>query len=360
MDRCYLHPAVASQEQRRRLAIWARLCVLCVLAFGPLVSHFAPAYARDALAQYDRIGVVCLYALHALLAPVHGFFHVLLIAGLACATWDRLRAWRRQRAVLRALPCVQPSADDAFGRAARDAGIDPARILVIEGLPTPALTVGLLAPRILVAYALARQLDPAQLTAVLAHEGAHLRRRDPLRVFLLRFLTRVLFWLPTLERLGDEFLEDAEIQADDYAARAGRDGGSVERSLALASALITLAGAYCPHPIAEPGIGIRPLTSTGLLGRRVRRLAGEVPPIEIRATSFGALRALLTLGLVWLSILPVLHPVPADTPMTSIGRCAHAGPRPFGRACPCPHAPPRAIHRAGPRTAVTRQPAPRS
>jgi Zn-dependent protease with chaperone function len=324
MDRCFLQPDVAREEHRRRLAICLSLAVLSLLAFGPVLSHLAPEHARAQISGYDHVGAVCLHVVHALLAPVHGLFHVLLGMGLCYATWDRVRAWTRQRALLRALPGASPAPDDTFGRAALVSGIDPRRLVVVDGLPTPALTVGLLAPRILVARAIAHQLTAPELVAVLAHEAAHLRRRDPLRVFLLRFLARTLFWLPVLERLSDAFLAETEVLADDHAARAttasetGRDG-----SLVLASALVSLAAAYGPHPVAEPAIGIHAVGAPGLFARRVRRLAGEAVPVRVGIAPSSVLSAFVALVVVWLSILPVLHAVPEAAPGVWSERCGH-------------------------------------
>lgn len=324
MDCCFLQPDVAREEERRRLAICLSLAVLSLLAFGPVLSHLAPEHARALISEYDHVGAICLHVVHALLAPVHGLFHILLGTGLCYATRDRVQAWTRQRAVLRALPGASPAPDDAFGRAALVAGIDSGRLVVVDGLPTPALTIGLLTPRILVARAIAHQLTPSELVAVLAHEGAHLRRRDPLRVFLLRCLARTLFWLPVLERLSDAYLAETEVLADDYAARAttasdtGRDG-----SLVLASALVSLAAAYRVHPVVEPGVGIHAVGAPGLLARRVRRLAGEVVPVRVGVAPSGVMSAFVALLLVWLSILPVLHAAPEAAPGAWSVGCGH-------------------------------------
>src|SRR6185436_14597908 len=71
----------------------------------------------------------------------------------------------------------------------------------IHGLPTPAFTAGWFRPRIYVAASVVTSLSQAELGAVIAHEAAHVSRRDPLRSSLLRFLADILFYIPALRRL---------------------------------------------------------------------------------------------------------------------------------------------------------------
>jgi len=78
-----------------------------------------------------------------------------------------------------------------------------------------AATVGLFRPRIVVSDRLAAVLDSKALAAVYAHEAAHLRHRDPLRIWLARWvtdlawpsrsaLTRFHAWRHALELARDE------------------------------------------------------------------------------------------------------------------------------------------------------------
>jgi Zn-dependent protease with chaperone function len=65
----------------------------------------------------------------------------------------------------------------------------------LDYAPVLALTIGLFRPQIFLSDGLLRRLSPEQVAAVLAHERAHRRRRDGLR---LAFAT---LWAPS--RLGD-------------------------------------------------------------------------------------------------------------------------------------------------------------
>ena len=55
--------------------------------------------------------------------------------------------------------------------------------------PSLAMTSGLLRPRVTIAPSLAAHLDPGALAAVHAHEAAHARHRDPLRLWLAQLAT---------------------------------------------------------------------------------------------------------------------------------------------------------------------------
>lgn len=301
--------ALVSREQARRRFILLTIGMLITLVISPLFSHHVVKGAEVFLAGKDQIGALCLIALHILLEPVHNIFHVVFLAGLAYATWDRLKVWRAAHDVLRVLPESVPAAGTAFWHAAREAGVDPRSVRVVAGLPAPAFTIGWSRPRIYVAESLAVMLTQDQLVAVLAHEGAHAARRDPLRLSLLRFLSCTLFWVPAMRRLADDVADEAEIQADDVAA-AGKP-------LVLASAIIAL---------AQNGHG-RGLHATvgfhhpGLLERRVRRLLGEAPPAGSHLTRRSIAGASLALALMAISGAAVSHPLPGGEP--------HAGHGPY-------------------------------
>lgn len=293
--------ALRREEQRRRHVLMLAIAALILLGMSPILGHHLGSGVDRLLAGTDHVGALCLIALHFLLAPVHGAFHVLLLAGVLYAAWDRIRAGRTLRRTLAALPWRAPEPGGAVEGAAREAGVDPRRVRVAPGLPVPAFTAGWIRPRVYVARELSSRLGRDELVAVLAHEGAHLTRRDPLRLSVLRFLGHTLFWIPVLRRLAQDSADEAEIRADDAAAR--------DRPLVLASALLALADWRAPAPERAIGIGInRP----DLLERRVRRLAGQdVRPVTnvTRRSIAGAFAMLL---LVWTTGAVMAHPMPAE------------------------------------------------
>ena len=309
----YLVSSVARREQSHRRAALLGTATLLVLSTSPVFGHHLIGKADRLLAGHDHILSMCLVALHLMLAPVHGLFHVLLIAGVGYALWDRAQAWRRLRSTLSALDSASPSPRDPIWDAATAAGIYPTEVRVVTGLPSPAFTVGSFRPRVFVAADLPVRLTAGELTAVLAHEGAHLARWDPLRLSLLRFLACVLFWIPALRRLAADLADEAEIEADDRAAR--------DHPLTLASAILALAKGAGVEPTQSSAVGFQ---SPGLLERRIHRLIGGESVVKTHVTRRSIASALVALTLVWVSGLVVAHPLSAATSATAFAdHCEH-------------------------------------
>ena len=93
---------------------------------------------------------------------------------LAVATVRAIRDVRRQQALLGSLAVD------------REIEIDGRRVAVVRGARSSAFCGGLIRPRIYLSDAAARELEPDELRAVVAHEAHHADRRDPLRLLLSR------------------------------------------------------------------------------------------------------------------------------------------------------------------------------
>jgi Zn-dependent protease with chaperone function len=298
-----LTPPVPSRgaSWRQPAAAAAILGLLAVIG----VAQFGHDLARAAAPAGDHLGLICLIAAREILVPVHWLFHLLLTSGLLYAGYDRVRAVRALRSNLGVLEAAPPRPGDPFWTAAGAAGLPPDRLRIIEGLPTPAFTAGWWTPRVFVARALAAALSPEELTAVLVHEAAHVRRRDPLRFAVLRFLAHALWWLPTVRHLSADAVDQAELAADDAAA--------AQRPVALASALLALA--RWPRATLAPALRALPgLLHVPLLDRRVRRLVGEVAPLGTHVTGrsvIGAVALLIPLCLSGLAMTYRPSPVAA-------------------------------------------------
>ncbi|TNE89980.1 MAG: hypothetical protein EP330_09855 [Deltaproteobacteria bacterium] len=130
-------------------------------------------------------------------------------------------------------------------------------------LPQPmAVLAGWLRPSLLVDRGLWDTLEPAHREAVLAHERAHLARRDPLVLATLRLLTSVAPQ-PLANRLLRQWLDHAEHRAD-AAASASVD------PVVLAEALVACARSGSPTRLQLAW-------TSGRLDSRVRSLLELTP-----------------------------------------------------------------------------------
>lgn len=343
-ERRYAAPKLLERERAHRRTTLIGVALLLLFVTSPVFGHHIADPLSNWLLGRDHFLVLCVVALHELMEPVHDVFHILLVVGLAYAVFDRARAVIRMQQTLRV---IEPGAIEPGGpihAAALAVGVDPRHLRGVTAPSVPAFTAGLFRPKVYVSEGLASDLSSDELEAVIAHEDAHRRRRDPLRLTVWRFLGCALFFIPALRALVEDMADEAEIAADDVAASDVR----VE-PLALASALVTIADRYrnrtgLPVPAAVGLLG------RDLLDRRVRRLAGE----QVAIASHLSRRALGVAGIIiamaWISGLLVAHPMPTG----SDGAAAHAGAEhhcsqhqtsPFSHlfcrglaSGPCPHA----------------------
>ncbi len=326
--------ALARREAQHRQRVLLALATLLVLSISPVFGHHLIGAVRWLPASLEHLGPFCMIALHHLMAPVHGMFHGLLLVGIAFAVVERARAAWRYAATMRALHIEPAHSDVRLVAAIRQLGFSVHRVRVVDGLPNPAFTAGWWRPRVYVAKSLPDVLSVSELEAVLAHEIAHVERRDPLRLFALRTLAATLFWLPAIRRLVDDLADEAEIAADDHAAQ--------RYSLPLASAILRMAGADL-GPL-EPAVGFQ---RSDLLERRIRRLAGEDATVGSHVSRRAIAAAALALVAVWTSGVIVLHPLPEGQAMIGeMHHCSHVGESVFSHLfclgnhrfnAPCPH-----------------------
>ncbi|HEX2209837.1 MAG TPA: HEAT repeat domain-containing protein [Longimicrobium sp.] len=201
-------------------------------------------------------------------------FSIRLLVELAVAAWAMVAllliariAWRqgRLRRMLRGRDTV---ADDALlamlAGLRRNAGLwRPVRLTACEATPTPLALGGgevCVPPRFLV------DLDPEQQRSALAHELAHLARRDPAWHFAVAVIEAVFFFQP-LNRLARLRLrESAEFLCDEWAAR---HTGS---PLGLARCLAEVASWVAPGRPSIPAGTMAMAEGGSPLVQRVQRL----------------------------------------------------------------------------------------
>lgn len=165
------------------------------------------------------------------------------------------------------------------------AGVRAARAALAEGRG-PAVTVGLLRPKVTLSAELRAILEPGELRAVMAHEEAHLRHRDPLRLWLAALLTDLQWPLARPKRRLESWRRALELSRDDEAARQPNVDAAD-----LASALVKAARLAPP----STGAGLALTDDVTLLELRVRRLLS--PPANHAVPGQCSLAAPVALGL---------------------------------------------------------------
>jgi beta-lactamase regulating signal transducer with metallopeptidase domain len=247
----------------------ARHRALLVLAVLPLLvgitstaSASLPAVLSLALPAIDHCDLHDDH--HAHLCFVHGPHAVApgawsLLAALllfaALRVGGALARLRRQSRLVEAL--VSTAQHDAATGAT----------LVESALPL-CMTAGLLRPRIVIARPLFASVSSCERDIMLAHEQAHVRRRDALSTLVAR--AACCFHVPALGRWMVRELEIAAEQACDEAAASGigdRD--------AVAQAILAMSRAWADHTRAElPG----PAFAVHAVERRVLALLDDAQP----------------------------------------------------------------------------------
>lgn len=165
----------------------------------------------------------------------------------------RVAGWVR----LRTMP-IQPS----LAAVIADASI--ARCRVVREEQPYAFTFGVFRPVVVLTSGLLDELDAEPLRAILLHEGAHARARDPGRLFLARAMAAGLLRFPPAARIEGRCHQWAELAAD--RAALGRLG---PRPLA-AALLVLLRRPERLLPRTEASV----LEATDLLPTRLLQLSG--------------------------------------------------------------------------------------
>src|SRR5262249_36567356 len=143
----------------------------------------------------------------------------------------------------------------------------------------PIATVGLVRPRVVVAEDLCDALDPAALTAALAHECVHVRHRDPLRIWLAQIATDLQWPSPSARRRFERWLASLQLARDEEARVGGASGDD------LAAAVVAVARMPW-HPLGAAIAGLTGAETS--LASRVHRLLAPLPhdrgrrPIALR------------------------------------------------------------------------------
>jgi beta-lactamase regulating signal transducer with metallopeptidase domain len=173
-----------------------------------------------------------------------------------------------------------------------EAGLDvPVRLSCSSRLPVP-IALGLRRREICVPPRALASLSPEQQEGMLAHELAHLVRRDPFWLAFSHFLSSVLFFQPLNQVARRRLREISELRSDEWAV------GQTGRPLSLARCLAEVAG-WSIQPLGSlvaPGMADRP----SHLAHRIRRLLDDArsPEHRVRPLWMAAGMAVLLVAVV--------------------------------------------------------------
>jgi ankyrin repeat protein/beta-lactamase regulating signal transducer with metallopeptidase domain len=188
---------------------------------------------------------------------------MLWVLGVAILFMRLLGGWLLSRRLVRsASVIITPAVSEALQRARTGLRFDPAvRLLTGAHVETP-MVIGWLRPAILLPASALTGLTPDQLLAIIAHELAHVRRRDFLVNALQRVVECLLFYHPAVWWVSGRIRLERERCCDDLAV------GVCGNRLVYAQALEAIERARAALPtvaVAGAGMGVRD---------RVRRILG--------------------------------------------------------------------------------------
>lgn len=215
------------------LAFAGAVALLLLVGLAALAGNGLDVLAATVFAAFSA----CLLFLMGLEQfPLPAIIIVTLATASAIALIRSLIVTTREVRLLRALP-LKPIDDPEVESIARASGIRA--VYATPASQPSAFCVGILRTRVVLTDGLLTRLDAEERAAVVWHEGAHARAREPLKCLLARLTVRTFFWMPLLGELLDRYVLAKELDADRRATT------NTSRS-ALAGALTEVAGQATP------------------------------------------------------------------------------------------------------------------
>ncbi|MBS3909751.1 MAG: M56 family metallopeptidase [Actinobacteria bacterium] len=184
------------------------------------------------------------------------------------------------------------------------------RVRIADDESVAAFTHGLLAPSICISKGLIDKLRDDELTALLAHEIGHVRRRDNLAIFAAIFIRDFLWPLPISHYLLGLFVREKEYAADDFAVEL------TAKPVELAEAIVSVAR-------VTRGVTFSPAYATFFSGRasakdRVQRLLD--PKIKARPSISGLMLSIVASATIVLIVAGFAYAQPAID-ANAVGGC---------------------------------------
>ncbi len=226
-----------------------------------------------------------------------------LAGSLLCAVLGVVHVVRFRRLIRRAKPAPSGLSDEAQRLAAQLGLARCPRIWLLPGRITPMLWALLGRPHLLLPAELFQSLEAPQRRTLLAHELAHLRRRDHW-VRILELIVLTLYWWHPVVWWARRELREAEEQCCDAWVVATLPSAARTYALALVQTLDFLADARPPLPMGASGLG--PVYHVR------RRLTMIMQGGTSRSLSWRGCLAVLGVGAMLLPVAPVWAQRPAE------------------------------------------------
>jgi uncharacterized protein (TIGR03435 family) len=242
-----MRPVVSTPAASPRLAV----------VMQQITQPFAQSAAPSDLTEFGSVtpSVAAPHGNHWLLIALVALW----LCGLFAVTASWIAGWLKMRRVARSAAAV--SAVHAPWLRARPDGVT---IRVTDDLVEPGV-FGILRPVLLLPGTIAEKLSEEQLAAILAHEMAHVRRRDNLTA-ALHMVVCALFWFhPAVWWIKSRLLEERERACDEAVLQSGN------RAQLYAESILNVCRLYVESPVGC----VTGVTGSDLKQRIVRILSGQ-------------------------------------------------------------------------------------
>jgi beta-lactamase regulating signal transducer with metallopeptidase domain len=219
-------------SQARRLLVLAPVLTAAGAAFASVGESFLPqltiatSRATPADRLLDVVGVAVSQRELSVLFVVYALVTALLLArrllGIVAA----------RRLLAQSTPAAEPRLAAIVADLAARMRIRAPRLVLLASCPGGAFTIGTRRPVVAVDPMLLDALDDRELEGLIAHELAHIRRRDTLLGLTVGVVRDLAFFLPPLHLAARWLRSEQEESADDLAAT------HTHRPVALASSIL--------------------------------------------------------------------------------------------------------------------------
>ncbi len=323
---------VPERNASTRCALW--FVALLALAIVPVLT------------VVSNVGAQILSALRPAAGSEHGIIISLLPVGAlergatqlgAPATWWIVAIWLTGVVIQGARLAASFVRIERIRRNAEPRAFPGGRVLVSRDVTIP-IAAGLFDPVVILPAPIVETLAPKDLARVVAHERAHIRRKDVASNFIQRLIETTLFFNPWVHLIGSNIIKEREAACDDLAVQ------STGTADDYAECLATLARGVRQRraPLLSPSA----LGSKKSVVTRIERLLrnGNSGATSLNYYSIGGtivLFAILTLALQTLS--------PASTaPAYALQSSPSSGSNIVAAACSLPYADAKVVTAAPP------------